>query len=293
MNKTHGADLAIVLENVHTILNLSAGKTNHALNLYNMKSGFITALLLFCFLLNTAQTNTLVIQGDMVNIRKTADVKGEVVTKAKQSDVLAIIQKDKLDNVNGIQDYWYKVKVGTYEGYVFGHFTSLKMEAPKINSNIEIVEYSGLLFNNAGNEDEQFKDKGRGTFTADVLDYQGDIWCQTAYNNLLVKVGVRDESAVSNPAYKAKELTLKLTVVEQVFDFSLGKVIKQNIIYTKSKDIKLYDENPYYYPFLIDNVDAFYNWIISFEIVDKLTKKVLLKKEKLLPTACNPSELGE
>lgn len=253
----------------------------------------LIALLLLCSLLNTAQTNTLVIQGDVVNIRKTADVKGEVVTKVKQSDVLTIIQKDKLDNVNGVQDYWYKVKFGTYNGYVFGHFTSLKLESKNTNSNIEIVEFSGFLFNNNSDTDEGYNDKGRGTFTEDVLDdNQADIWCETHYHNLFVKVGIRDKSLPIQYIDNISELTLKLTISEDSTDFSTGYVVKKKIVYNKTRDVRIYDNKPYYYPFLIDNVSSFESWSVSLEILDTLTKKVLLKTTKILPTGCNPAELG-
>lgn len=71
----------------------------------------------------------LIVQGDVVNLRKIADVSGEVVTKVKRFDRLTIVETGKVATVNGIKDNWYKVKTETGKiGYVFGHFTSLKRE---------------------------------------------------------------------------------------------------------------------------------------------------------------------
>jgi hypothetical protein len=71
----------------------------------------------------------LIVQGEVVNVRKLADVSGEVVTKVKRFDRLTIVETGKEATVNGITDNWYKVKTETGKiGYVFGHFTSLKRE---------------------------------------------------------------------------------------------------------------------------------------------------------------------
>ena len=78
-----------------------------------------------------AQTD-LIIQGDVVNIRKAPSVQGEVVTKAKRFDRLTILQKASQDVIGGVSDYWYRVQTSTGKvGYVFGNFTSLKLEGQR------------------------------------------------------------------------------------------------------------------------------------------------------------------
>jgi hypothetical protein len=75
-----------------------------------------------------AQTE-LIVQGEVVNVRKLADVSGELVAKVKRFDRLTIVEIGKEATINGVTDNWYKVKLETGKiGYVFGHFTSLKRE---------------------------------------------------------------------------------------------------------------------------------------------------------------------
>jgi hypothetical protein len=75
-----------------------------------------------------AQTE-LIVQGEVVNVRKLADVSGELMAKVKRFDRLSIIEIGKEATINGVTDNWYKVKLETGKiGYVFGHFTSLKRE---------------------------------------------------------------------------------------------------------------------------------------------------------------------
>lgn len=91
-------------------------------------------LLLFFFLLPIsilAQTE-LIIQGDVVNIRKAPNVQGEVVAKAKRFERLTVLQQASQDFIGGVTDYWYRVQTSTGKvGYVFGNFTSLKLEGQR------------------------------------------------------------------------------------------------------------------------------------------------------------------
>jgi hypothetical protein len=88
-------------------------------------------LLFFLPISILAQTE-LIVQGDVVNIRKSPSVQGEVVTKAKRFDRLSILQKASQDVIGGVTDYWYRVQTSTGKvGYVFGNFTSLKLEGQR------------------------------------------------------------------------------------------------------------------------------------------------------------------
>ncbi|MFM7310203.1 MAG: SH3 domain-containing protein, partial [Flavobacteriales bacterium] len=78
---------------------------------------------------NTSSAQLIYIQGDVVNIRSAASTSGTVVVKAKRLDELTLVRRDKLDVVNGMEDYWYVVRTPAgKEGFVFGHFTSWKRE---------------------------------------------------------------------------------------------------------------------------------------------------------------------
>ncbi|MFM7770459.1 MAG: SH3 domain-containing protein [Bacteroidota bacterium] len=72
---------------------------------------------------------TLTVQGDVVNVRKSANVNAEVVFKAKRFDELIVLEKGPKATVGGYTDNWYKVRSNNGKiGYTFGHFTSLKRE---------------------------------------------------------------------------------------------------------------------------------------------------------------------
>lgn len=173
----------------------------------------ITVAVLFLALLTTAQTNTLIIQGDVVNIRKSADVKAEVVTKAKQFDKLEVIKKDKLATVGGKKDYWYKVIANGIEGYVFGHFTSLKLEGQKTDTlifrNVDIGDCFHVFFSDL---DFGAGENNYGDFNLilDVdtpnLEYINKKF-KVVYNNLAAKT-----QEMCNPDYPVV-VTQELTIV--------------------------------------------------------------------------------
>lgn len=85
--------------------------------------------LLFLLPISIFAQTELIIQGDVVNIRKAPNVQGEVVAKAKRFESLTVLQKAAQDVIGGVTDYWYRVQTSTGKvGYVFGNFTSLKLE---------------------------------------------------------------------------------------------------------------------------------------------------------------------
>lgn len=91
-------------------------------------------LLLFLFLVpfSIFAQNELIVQGDVVNIRKSPSVQGEVVAKVKRFDRLKVLQTSSQDVIGGVSDNWYRVQTSTGKvGYVFGNFTSLKLEGQR------------------------------------------------------------------------------------------------------------------------------------------------------------------
>ena len=87
----------------------------------------------------TVYAQIIYVQGDVINVRNSASTSGAIVVKAKRLDQLAFIRRDKLEVLNGIEDYWYFVNTESgQEGYVFGHFTSLKREGQKTASEVTL-----------------------------------------------------------------------------------------------------------------------------------------------------------
>jgi len=89
---------------------------------------FLTFSLLFCTI---SWGQKIVIQTNM-NVRSGESTDSKIVTKLKQFDELDFISRGKQDLIENHKDYWYKVRTENgKEGYVFGHYTSLKQEGQK------------------------------------------------------------------------------------------------------------------------------------------------------------------
>lgn len=69
--------------------------------------------------------------GDNVNIRSTPSTSATVVTKVEKFTEFIVEEVGKKETINGNTDYWYKVKFNEIEGWIFGHFTSLRQEGRK------------------------------------------------------------------------------------------------------------------------------------------------------------------
>ncbi len=69
--------------------------------------------------------STLIIKGSKVNIRSNPSVLGNVFMQLNSGDICEIIEKGNLENVNGISDYWYKIRFNGQIGWVYGNFTNL------------------------------------------------------------------------------------------------------------------------------------------------------------------------
>jgi len=139
-----------------------------------------------------AQSNTLFVQGDVVNIRKAPNAQAEVVAKAKRLERLTVLQKSNQDVIGGITDFWYQVKTENGKvGFVFGNFTSLKMEGQKSEVlvltdmffgdclHLAFGDHSfGLAYNNFGSVDDLIDDAD-----SDAPKYVGKRF-RVTYNDL-------------------------------------------------------------------------------------------------------------
>jgi tetratricopeptide (TPR) repeat protein len=78
---------------------------------------------------NGSQTNNtggkLTIKGTKVNIRTAPSMKSGVAMQLNTGDICELLEKGNLENINGINDYWYKISRNGTTGWVFGNFTSI------------------------------------------------------------------------------------------------------------------------------------------------------------------------
>ena len=60
---------------------------------------------------------------DNLRVRDMANIQSNILGKLKIGDIVTILSSsDEIFNVNGISDYWYKIKTEKLEGYVFGYY---------------------------------------------------------------------------------------------------------------------------------------------------------------------------
>jgi hypothetical protein len=69
--------------------------------------------------------------GDNVNIRSNPSITATVVAKVENYTDFIVIEKGVKEKINGNSDFWYNVKNNEVEGWVFGHFTSLRQAGRK------------------------------------------------------------------------------------------------------------------------------------------------------------------
>jgi hypothetical protein len=170
-------------------------------------------LLLFPFFMSAQ--SVLIIQGDVVNIRKAPNVQGEVVTKAKRFERLTVLQKASQDFIGGVSDYWYRVQTSAGKvGYVFGNFTSLKLEGQR-TEDLYLTEISmgdcfhlifgeqdfGLAYNSFGAYSDLIDE-----FDSGIPKYVGKKF-RVTYNDLFTMT-----SAACSPE-QPEELTKTETIV--------------------------------------------------------------------------------
>lgn len=73
--------------------------------------------------------NQLYITADKLNVRSEPDTEADnVVFQVSQGDILTIRRRGDLATIRGMEDYWYEIEKDGQVGYVFGYFTSKKLE---------------------------------------------------------------------------------------------------------------------------------------------------------------------
>ena len=133
--------------------------------------------LLFLLPISIFAQTELIIQGDVVNIRKSPNVQGEVVAKAKRFERLTVLQKASQDFIGGVTDYWYRVQTASGKvGYVFGNFTSLKLEGQRTEdmylSEISMGDCFHIIF---GNHDFGFGYNNYGAYSDFIDEFDSGI----------------------------------------------------------------------------------------------------------------------
>jgi hypothetical protein len=71
------------------------------------------------------ESNSLIILGNIVNIREKPSTTAKVIFKLKQGDDCILLEKGKSENIGDKTDYWYKINFNGKIGWVFGAYTSL------------------------------------------------------------------------------------------------------------------------------------------------------------------------
>ena len=73
----------------------------------------------------------LYIQGDNVNVRAEPNTKATVIMQLNKTENCEILERGSKETINSKSDFWYKVSCKSKTGWVFGAFTSLKLEGRK------------------------------------------------------------------------------------------------------------------------------------------------------------------
>lgn len=102
------------------------------------KNLFIVTLLMSACNMVSGQINAedtcvkyLYIQGDNVNVRTEPNTKATVIMQLNKTDNCEILERGSKETISGKSDFWYKVTCKNKTGWVFGAFTSLKLEGRK------------------------------------------------------------------------------------------------------------------------------------------------------------------
>ncbi len=73
--------------------------------------------------------NQAYILADVLNVRSEPDTEQDnVVFQVKNGDVVEIVERGEQQAVNGMNDYWYLVRIDGQEGWIYGAHTSKKLE---------------------------------------------------------------------------------------------------------------------------------------------------------------------
>lgn len=104
--------------------------------------------------ISTSDNEVLTIIGNQIWIRS-EPITGEVIFKLDDGTQCELIEKGEQQTINGIQDFWYKIKYDGQEGWVFGSQTSLQQNA-NVDEHTQITNYFNYFFDNlnSGNFDK-------------------------------------------------------------------------------------------------------------------------------------------
>lgn len=94
------------------------------------------------------------IVGDQIWVRSEPQT-GDVVLKLNDGVQCELLEKGQQQTINGVTDYWYKIKVNGQEGWVFGSQTSLQQNA-NVDENTQIKNYFTYFFDKL--ETESYSD---------------------------------------------------------------------------------------------------------------------------------------
>lgn len=124
------------------------------------------------------------ITGTHVNLRSSPDLTSEIVGQLNIGDECVVIEKGKMQEINGISDYWYKISNRGTKAWIFGKYASRKqiisleeeIEPDFIVSEIQSI--SGIFITidkNAGNTFFVMKDNNHKVYSFRIVDaYKGE-----------------------------------------------------------------------------------------------------------------------
>lgn len=102
---------------------------------------------------NVDNADYLSIIGNQIWVRSEPQT-GDVVLKLDDGVQCEVLEKGQQQTINGVTDYWYKIKVNGQEGWVFGSQTSLRQNAV-VDENTQIKNYFTYFFEKLQTENYQ------------------------------------------------------------------------------------------------------------------------------------------
>jgi len=83
-------------------------------------------------IIETDPIEILIVQKNL-NVRVGEDVNSDKLIMLNQYDTVQVISKGIEDIIDGNSDFWYQIKINdNLTGYVFGHYTNLKMQEGEV-----------------------------------------------------------------------------------------------------------------------------------------------------------------
>ncbi|MEI6852865.1 MAG: SH3 domain-containing protein, partial [Bacteroidota bacterium] len=125
-----------------------------------------------------------------VNIRSYPSLQSGVLIQLNTGDICRILEKSELVNVNGTNDYWYKINCNGNVGWVFGAFTTLILNDPASNSSANsnnqtaIAIINRVFFYSSPNINTKTSLYIVKNQSVEIITNNGDFWGVTfTYNN--------------------------------------------------------------------------------------------------------------